>query len=196
MLQQLKIYVNDVEVDMYKHIDAILLIKLKPDQIFECTMNARLGIGIQHVIWSSIKNVHYTFENDKLIFTFKSNGQYTEIELLHKACRCIFDKLLQIEKNILHQEPHIKFDMADEILYEITFDNENHTLIYLLNHWLQDHKDITFAGCYKKSFLTTYGICIKIKTTNTKPLQPIFDTIEKSRKFFLLFEQKLKALKL
>lgn len=132
-------YVNNKKVNIYKtKMGAFLLIQLKPNETFVCTMKATLGNGETDVIWSPVSTVYYREPNVLLI---KSHGQMDEYELLFKVCICVVMKLGETEKHLLDNPID---DSQTEIEYELQ--HNNFTLCNLINYHLQSKKEITFSG--------------------------------------------------
>lgn len=164
----LKMIINTKEMNVYKNYDPILLVKLKPEQQIELSMKASISIPKKHVTWSSCSNVYYREEKGKYILTIKSRNQISEKKILQRACKITKKLLLKYELNIKGMED----ETYDDYIH-LKF-NENHTLLYLINHLLQDHEDILFSGINRTSFLCNK---MEMKIKSKKGFEPIYTVI-------------------
>ena len=187
--------VNDKQVDKFDKKFPNLIIKLRPDEYFECNIKFVLGVGEKNAIWSPIKNCFFTYdENDKknnFNFSIKSKGQEDEFEIIKKTCKIIKNKLLKI-KNLV--EINFK-DINHNETVIIVIQNEDHTIGNLITTALQENKDVKFAG-YGQPDLLKKEIVIKFISSNKKnPLKPFFDSINYLNDLYTDIEKKISKLK-
>jgi DNA-directed RNA polymerase subunit L len=171
----------------------LLLNQLRPGEKFNCSMKGSLGVGYNNSIWSSIAGFYFDdgttddlsgkiIENKdgKLIFGIESLGQFDEYQILTKCCYYIDYKLDQIENILKEKEKEI-----NEKTLEIIFDDEDHTIGYLINNAFQDHKDIKYSGMARPDRLVK-SIIIKISCQDNikTPFPAIFEQIKYLKNVF------------
>jgi DNA-directed RNA polymerase subunit L len=156
----------------------IVLIKLRPTEIFQCRMKAVLGVGERHVIWSGTSNAYFNKMDDHSIFHIESHGQFSEYELLWKACQYVQLKMEQMKTKIvgIHKMSSNRSDLKT---VELVMDGESHTIGNLLTYYIQNLDIVEYAGVGKKNELVRQ-ITIKVvyKKNVKEPLEPIFEAIE------------------
>jgi DNA-directed RNA polymerase subunit L len=138
----LKMFVDGEEISPYNKKYPILLIKLRPNDKFECEMNASLGVGERHVIWSGVSNIFYDeIKNDfECLLTTESNQQFDEYTTLIRACKFLIKKYEDIKKDI---EKKIKTkQIVPKKNINLRFEKENFTIGGPLNYELQSHENI------------------------------------------------------
>ena len=166
-----------------------LIIRLRQNEEFSCKAVAVLDIvkrdNDSDNRWAATANCWFEkINNNKYKFFIKSIGQLDEYVILHKGCKIMKEKLIEI-KHIIGNR-YKNSNTSKEI--NIVLENENHTLGSILNYLLQDHKDISFSGLAKLSHLED-EITIKINTNNS--LKPFFETINRIIKLYTHIEQQI-----
>lgn len=197
---------NDIEYNVgitkilqqYNKDCPILLIQLRPGESFSCSMTAVLGVGEVHDIWSAASNCYYDDnchdaltgeekENKKnrITFTIESQGQFTEYDILKKACRHIIYRISKLKKDVLEKMNNEEFkeDNKNSDFVKLIFNGENATLCTLINDFLQNHKDVVFSGLSHpdkliKSMTIKIAFDEKLKDI-TKPVSDVMDDIIK-----------------
>lgn len=171
----IKFFEETKEVNKYNKKCPIMLVQLRPNETFQCSMKAILGIGQQNNIWAAgnsyiddhttddVKGEFINKDTDKtrITFTIESLGQLTEYDIFDKACNFIVSKLKTIKTTInqMVKNGEIVPESKNIIL---VLDNEDHTIGALVNDAFQDHPDITFSGVSKPDHFVR-SIRFKIK---------------------------------
>lgn len=197
-------YEDGNEVTKYNKDCPILLIQLRPDETFKCTMKAALGVGERDSIWASAGNVYYDdlttddkqqgklIENpdNKIIFTVESQGQYDEYTLLIKGCNYIVKKLDDIKNELNKRFTSKEIKESQEII--LILDGEDHTMGQLLNYSFQNHEEIIFSGVAKPDHLVK-SIRFKISCSNRlkTPLKAMYEQIDLLKEIYLHIEKIL-----
>jgi DNA-directed RNA polymerase subunit L len=167
----------------------ILLIRLKKGQQLKCSCIASLNIGKNDGIYNGAMAYHYYDEKEPNNFelVINSSRQLDEIELIKRGCQCLIIKLDRLEKLILS---NLEKEDNPEVLNKglLKIQDENATLGNLLSYYLQEQKNIEFAG-YQIPFLYINEILVRyrtdgkdIKTIITKTfnqIRDIYNHIEK-----------------
>ena len=142
----IKLYINNKESNMYDKKFPFLLIKLKKNESFSCVMKSDVNIGIINSIYKCAANSYYNCNNNKLLFTIKSNGQMNEFIILIKSCEFIiltYNQLINFfNKKIINKN----------IVY-IIIENYDIAFLNLLNYYLQLDENIIFSGINKNNLL-------------------------------------------
>jgi DNA-directed RNA polymerase subunit L len=177
-----QVYIDGKQVEMYNKKYPILLIELKANQTFKCHMKGVLGIGERRddgALWKSCKRAFYqeNKENKTCEFTVFGNEQFSEYELLLRACQFLIYKLYKIKKMISDKAK--KGEIVAEKTIKFILENEDHTIGEPINYELQDHPDIVFSGFAKADHLIKTGI-ITASCVNTKesPIKPLLESID------------------
>jgi DNA-directed RNA polymerase subunit L len=168
-----KVYMNGDEVEKFDEKYPLLLIQLKPNESFSCRCVHVLAIGKLSNLWTG-GNIYYNEINDNnYILTLESQGQMDEYELLHKACIVLKEKNDVIRSKIQNMSTTEKY-------LTIELWDEDSTMGELINTYLQNHKDVTFAGgslpnmqidMYKITYVTS-------ASDPLKPFHEILDLID------------------
>lgn len=162
--------INGKESERFDKKYPILLLKLKPNQSFSCRCVHVLGVGKVNNKWAG-GNIYYKeISENEYDLKLESQGQMDEYELLHKACIIIKDKndLIRYKlKDVKASLNHVKIVLTDE----------DFTMCELINMYLQDHKDVSFAGVSKPNMLID-TMEITYITTNKNPLEPFYDILD------------------
>lgn len=182
----IKYYINgELQKDIYKKTGPFLIIQLRYNEEFKCKMSSKKGIGKINSIWSAAKTCFFeVLENKDIILNFESRGQIDEVDIINKGCKYI-NKKLEIYKNILLTDITKILENKQLTMLDITksdtlilqFDNEDHTICNLINNYLQQHKNIKYAGLNKSSLLIDQ-IIIKIIAYTENPVTYIIEVID------------------
>lgn len=169
-------YLEDGEpVEKYNKKFPILLVQLRPTEVFDAVLKSALSCGLYHDIFTA-SHIFYDFEDDKILMTVESHGQIEPIDILKKSCKYVLKKLndfkTQFKENLSKSEPYEK---NTKLTFE--FDNETHTMGELLNYVFQDNDNIIFSGLSKPSHLEQ-KIKIKIISKNEHPLKYMINEVE------------------
>jgi hypothetical protein len=177
-----QVTVDGKQVEMYNTKYPILLIELKANQTFKCHMKGVLGIAERRddgALWKSCKRAFYTEDKEKKTYEFTvfGNEQFSEYELLIRACQFLIYKLYKIKKMISDKAK--KGEIAPERTIKFVLENEDHTIGEPINYELQDHNDIVFSGFAKADHLIKTGV-ITASCSNTKesPIKPFLESID------------------
>jgi len=186
-----------LEQEQISHIYPIplLIVQLQPKQEFICTMKSSLNIALYNAIFSPCTVCCYEKINDNH-FNFKlhSRRQISEKDIFIRACKILKDKiksteqvLMQNIKNYIDNENNDETILSDYTLKgSILIEGEQHTIGNLFSRFLQDHKDIIFAG-YKVghpnvNIVEIEYVCktsiLTIINDVTKSIINVFDNIE------------------
>jgi len=155
--------------DKYPH----LLLQLRPGQEFNAQLRAVLGVGKISAIWSSVRRCFFDEINDTTCkFTIESMGQYDEYEILYKCCVIFVEKISVIKNSIIH-------DFTDTTLTEVItyFPEEDHTICFIINEFLQNNDNVEFAG-FTKPNLVIDNVSIKLKTNGRPCIDVYLEVIE------------------
>lgn len=193
----LSTFVNKKEVkNMYGEYDPIVLIKLKPNESFQCNMRGILGVPKKCENWCAVSTIFYKYDDESNIVTLKlsSHGQFDEINILFRACEFIKMKSKTLHNYIDDLKNEMNLSTNDEIIFELSFKDDNYTVTYFLNYILQNMKEIKYAGIYKKSYLEN-DIYIKIISNSHDPFIPIHNAIDIMYNIYDDFQKKLNKFK-
>ena len=170
----------------------ILLIKLRPNEEFECSMKGVLSIGKHNSIFDSCNCYYDQIADDKYILILESIGQNSEYRLLQKVCDLLIIKLKIIEDNIKNNEKNIK--ISDENTLVIDFENENYTTIGMVNYLLQcSEKNVEYSGITMYDGFLQNNIRLRLKTKKgISPFLELYKSINNSVNIFNDFKSKIK----
>jgi len=171
-------YVDGTKIEPYNRKFPILIIKLRPNEKFKCTMNAVLGIGEMNARWKTVRNGNY-MENDKgeFILTLEGNQQSSEYVILIKSCKCLIKKLMNI-KTMINTKLHKK-ELSDENPLKIKLDGEDNTIGEIINYEMQSHtQDILFAGVARTDYYVK-TITFTIQTVEkVRPIDLFIESVD------------------
>ena len=150
-----------------KYGDPILICKLKPSQEINLKSIATSGYAKEHNCWAAVSTSYFDDNNN---LTIESLGHYDPIDIFKKSCILINDKLEKLKQIII--DFYDKKSNKDK--FEITIENEDHTLGNLFTSYIQlNHRDI-YSG-YSKPHPSEFKINIlvmndKLSSKNIKEL--------------------------
>lgn len=170
----------------------LLLIKLRPGEIFKCTAKAVLGKGIRNNIWAAAATSYHDY-NDKndIKLTIESQGQLDEYDILHRCCQVMIEKLSSTKEKL--QEKYANSNIKNQSFLLINFDREDHSFGEVLNEFLQENNGVAFSGLSRPDLLKN-EIVIKMKSIKNDPLKPLFETMEYVTKIYNEIDDQLKIL--
>jgi DNA-directed RNA polymerase subunit L len=173
---------------MYSEKFPLLLIQLRSNEEFECSMKSVLATGELDAIFNSSNSFFEEVSENKYIFTVQSFGQLTEYELIKRGLEIIIEKLNIIKENITSNQYNTLTTASNSLILEIT--NEDHTCGGPLNFVLQGMKEVEFSGISKPDFLQK-NICLKIKIQDKlDPYKIIGNGIDSTIKQFEFIQNK------
>ncbi len=200
----LKMYVDGLEMNPYNKKYPILLIKLRPNDRFNCHMKACFGVGERNVVWSSARNAFYdeqdSFKVDNaLTFTIEGNNQCHEYDILIRGCKFLIKRYSDL-KHDLEDKIDKKQIIHDKVIY-FKLDKEDYTLGEPLNYEFQSHDDIIRSGLTKPDLLVK-AILIKVesKAGIKSPLNAMIECLQTLENKYthmgkLLMDLKVKSTK-
>jgi len=170
-------FINEKRVDsIYNH--PILIIKLKPDEEFECSMIIDKNVALNHAQYSAVSICCFEQkEENEYKLKLESRGQLNEFEIVDYACQIINFRL----NNLLIKLSNQSF--SSDHHGQIILNNEDHTIGNLLSRGLQDHKSIEFAS-YRLDHLLIRDVTIEYITKNSSIIKIIKNVIEDYIKLF------------
>lgn len=156
------VYVENEKVEMYSKKYPILIIKLRPDDTFKCSMKATLGISENDSIYCASTNSWHYYENDDITkpinLSLRCNPIFSPDNILKKSCEYIVYRLDIIENEILK----LFDENFENNQIEINIIDEDFTIGDILNYEFQSDKNIIFSGVTKPDHLIK-SILIKIQ---------------------------------
>ena len=172
----IKMYIDGEETQMYDKQYPILIVKLRPNDSFKMNMSAALGIGELHTIWRASVNSCAPYENENdCELMISSNGQETEFVLLNKSCKHIIKRLEDIKSQIekMANERTIKNDSKLSLI----LDGEDHTMGEIINYELQSHPNLTCGMC--KPDLLIKSVTFKLEAIEpSKMIKSVIECID------------------
>lgn len=191
--EHVKIFENGVELKgKFDFKYPLLIIQLRPDGAFNCRCVAACSIGKNNHIFSSSGNSFFDEPSPGVYnLTLESQGQMSEYEILYKSCTIMKEKLLSTYSIA---ESVIKDNTLKEFKLELK--NEDHTLGYILNEFLQNNKEIQYAGVAKQNLLIdTMVITLVVAESSKKTILNILhETIHNLIKLFDNIQGQVKKL--
>ncbi|ARF09422.1 DNA directed RNA polymerase subunit L [Indivirus ILV1] len=184
-----KVFENGIELkDKFDHKYPLLIIQLRPDTSFNCRCVAALSIGKNNHIFCAAGNAYFDEPDPgKFILTLESQGQMSEYEILYKSCLVLKEKLKQTRELVKSKE-----FTGNSLKLELK--NEDHTLGYLLNDFLQSNKEILYAGIAKPNLLVDTMILTMATVSKKSPLVVVQETIDHIVKLFDNIQNQIKKL--
>jgi DNA-directed RNA polymerase subunit L len=189
----LKVYIDGEETQMYDKNYPILIIKLRPNDSFKFNMKAALGIGEAHAIWRSAINSYAPYNDKTYELHLHGNGQESEFVILVKSCKHIIKRLEDISSQIekMVKEREIKNDSTLSLI----LDGEDHTMGEILNYEFQSHPNLTSGMC--KPDLLIKSVTFKLEALDSskmiKSVLESIDTLINKYKYILKLSENLKV---
>lgn len=187
----LKTFIDGKPIDdMYKNIEPVLLLKLRPNQAFKAKLSAVLATGELNDIYSGVSRAfHKEMGDNEFKFTIESQGQLDEYKLLVKACNIAVKKLEDVKTNV---SKTLDADDKNDFV-EIKLINEDRTIGNMIGDALQNHKDVIFAAPPKPDMLVK-EIKIKYYTKNKDKLKVFTESVDTKIDIFKGLSKELNRL--
>ena len=165
---------------VYDPDNPILIIKLRPEHAFKCTMKGTLGIGKLDARWRASRNTYYE-EMDPKTNTYKltieGNGQITESDIFIRSCYNIIDRITNIKNELVHRVKTKQLVKAK--LMKIVLDGEDFTIGELLNYELQTHSNIIRSAAPKLDHqIESIMLVTESKESVDSPYEAILECID------------------
>ena len=171
----MKLYVDGELHNTYNKEYPILLVKLRPNDTFKCSMTACIGVGEAHTIFKASVNSFATYSDSNFELNLQSNGQENEYVTLIKSCKHIVKRLEDVKSQL---ETKVKNrELNNDKTIQLTIDNEDHTIGEILNYELQNNENL-FSAVSKPNHLIK---SVLFKIESLKPdsiLNDIFKTLD------------------
>jgi DNA-directed RNA polymerase subunit L len=148
-------YYLDKEQISHIYSNPLLIIQLQPGQEFICTMISSLNIPLYNAIFRPCTLCHFEKINENNYhLSVASRRQISEKDIIIRACKIIKEKIKSTEQVLTDNiKSYINDNEDDENISTehlrkgtIVIEGEQHTIGNLFSRFLQDHKNITFAG--------------------------------------------------
>lgn len=190
--EHVKVFENGVELkNKFDPKYPSLIIQLRPEGAFNCRCLAACSIGKNNHIFSAAGNAYFNSNDsdDKFYLTVESQGQMSEYDILFRSCFVMKAKLLKT-KELVGKTVFT----GNEIKLELV--NEDHTLGYILNEYLQNNKDVMYSGISKPNLLIDTMVITLVldPESNKKVLTVIENTIDDLIKVFDNIQGQIKKL--
>lgn len=135
-------FINDTKIQCpYK--DPLLLLKLRYGEEIEFSATSKMSIPYESPIYGMHENAFFRMnEGDEESYTFTLipiNQTIAATDIFKRAFK-IIEEMLKITENMIEAVPD------DQSTGSLEINNDKFTLAGLLTFYLQDHKDITYAG--------------------------------------------------
>ena len=184
-----KVFENGVELKgKFDSKFPALIIQLRPEGAFSCRCVAALSIGKNNHIFCAAGNGYFDDSGvNKYNLTLESQGQMSEYEILYKSCTVMKEKL-KLTKELIKNIHNVSNNTL-----RLELKNEDHTLGYMLNEFLQNNKEILFSGVAKPNLLVDTMI-ITLSSVNKSPLIIVQETIDYATKIFDNIQNQIKKL--
>lgn len=193
--EHVKVFENGVELKgKFDPKFPSLIIQLRPGGAFSARCVAACSIGKNNHIFSAAGNAFFDESEqnpNSFNLTLESQGQMNEYEILYKSCLVMKEKLLQTKE--IAKESINEFS-GNELKLELK--NEDHTLGYILNEFLQNNKEILYSGVAKPNPLADMMVITMIisPSSKKKPLIIFQETIDNLIKLFDNIREQIKKL--
>jgi len=185
-------YMYGKEQISHIYANPLLIVQLQPGQEIVFNMVSSLNNSIYNALFRCCSRCHYEEIDDNTFdFSIYSRRQISEKDIILRACKIIKQKIINSENTIIN---NIKDQLNDDHLKDgnILIEGEQHTLGNLLSRFLQDHKDIIFAG-YKVGHPNVNQVEIRYDC-NTNIINIIKDVCNKIHNLFDDIENKIQKL--
>jgi DNA-directed RNA polymerase subunit L len=180
--KDIKVYLDNNQIEMYDPTTPILIVKLRPNDSFKCMMAASLAIGECDTIYSACSNAWVTYDEEikdsgERIYKsgelyLKSRGQQKENNIFNLACEYIIKKYedfkIELERKVKTKE------IKDDFELTLIMDEEDFTFGEWLNFELQDNKNIIFCGISKPDHQIK-SVTLKILSEKKKPIELLIE---------------------
>ncbi len=172
--KDIKVYIDDEQVEMYDPETPILIILLRPNDTFKCMMTASLAIGDMHTIYCACANAWATYDdevkdNGETVFKkgelfLKSRGSQSEYSILDNCCEYLIKKFGDLKIEIDRKVKSKEIDNTSDTLI-LVLDDEDHTIGEVLNYEVQD---LALFSAVSKPDHNIKSVTLKIETDGKK----------------------------
>jgi DNA-directed RNA polymerase subunit L len=197
--KDIKVYVNDEQVEMYDPNNPILIIMLRPNDSFKCFMTSSLAVGDMHTTYCACSNAWVTYNDDikdngdrifkdGLLF-MKSRGGQSEYSILNKSCEYLLKKFNDIK---IDTETKVKSKEIDNSVDNLilVLNDEDHTIGEIINYELQD---LALFSAISKPDHNIKSVVLKIETDGKKkPSELIYETCDILNNKIKIIQDKIK----
>jgi len=195
--KDIKVYIDDEQVEMYDPNTPILIVLLRPNDSFKCMMTASLAIGDMHTIYSACANSWATYDdeikdNGERIFKegelfIKSRGSQSEYAIVNHACEYLNKKFNDLKIEIDRKVKSKEINNDSDVLV-LVLDDEDHTIGEVLNYEIQD---IALFSAVSKPDHNIKSVTFKIETDGKKkPHELILDACDTLLDKFKIIQTK------
>jgi len=144
------IYVNDKIEELYSKEYPFLIISLKPNEAFKCSLKAVVGIGLNDTCWDSAGNYWYDENDGKIDFFIEGNLCYDEFKLISRSIEYFKLRTKLLKEEIKRQ---YSLDKEKKENFQVKIVDEDHTFGQIINYEIQSHKNIKKSSMSKPSLL-------------------------------------------
>ncbi len=167
----------------------ILLVQLRQDEEFECSMKGVLAVGELDSIFNASNTYYDEIDENKYYLTVESAGQFTEYEILIRGCEIILEKLEVIRENVIQNQYQIVITENNAMILEIL--NEDYTCGGPINYFLQNMEEVVFSGINNPDYMQK-NIIIKFKVKDSsKPIDVFNKAVDETAKLFKKIKDRL-----
>lgn len=172
--KDVKVYINDEQVELYDPTAPILIISLRPNDTFKCMLTSSIAIGEMHTTYSACSNSWATYENEtkengdtnfiKGELFLKSRGGQSEYAILNKSCEYLIKKFEDIKAEMDRRVNAKEIDVEQSDLI-VVLNDEDHTIGEMINYELQD---LAIFSAVSKPDHNIRSITLKIESDGKK----------------------------
>jgi DNA-directed RNA polymerase subunit L len=168
-------FINDKKItNPYKK--PLLLLKLRFGEEIEFSTSSKMSTPTESPIYCIADNVYFTELEPDVKYLLKIISTTTKPQVIIKRALTIIKEMLKVSNSLIE---NIEEESNNGIL-EIR--NDKFTLASLLTFYLQEHKDIEYAGCQCEHLLANTSVIyytLKAGSEIKKILPDVCKTIEK-----------------
>jgi DNA-directed RNA polymerase subunit L len=179
--KDIKVYIDDEQVEMYDPETPILIIFLRPNDTFKCMMIASLAVGDAHSIYCACANAWATYDdevkdNGDTVFNkgelfLKSRGSQSEYSILDNSSEYLVKKFGDLKIEIDRKVKSKEIDNSSDVLV-LVLDDEDHTIGEVLNYEVQD---LALFSAVSKPDHNIKSVTLKIETDGKKKPSQLID---------------------
>lgn len=172
--QDIKVFINDDQVEMYDPKAPILIIELRPNDTFKCMASTSLAVGDMNTIYCACSNAWATYDDEvkdsgETVFKsgelfLKSRGSQAEYVILNHCLEYLIKKFNDLKIEIERKVNSKEIDDKSNVLILI-LDDEDHTIGEILNYEIQD---LALFSAVSKPDHNIKSITLKIETDGKK----------------------------
>lgn len=169
----------------------ILLTQLRVGEEIECSMKGVLATGELNSIFNASNTYFTEITPEKYLLSVESMGQLPEYEILVRSCEIIIEKLNMMSENLKSNQ----FSMIQSkniLLLEIL--KEDHTCGGPVNWFLQNMKEVKFAGVNKPDYMQKIVNIVVETEENVSPIDCVEKAIKESIKTYEEYKTEFEKL--